>query len=34
MTASVKATLPKMPKRVSINAHHDILAAEVVVKKL
>jgi hypothetical protein len=34
MTASVKATLPKMPKRVSINAHHDILAAEVAVKKL
>ena len=34
MTAQVKSTLPKMPKRVSINARHDILAQEVVVKKL
>lgn len=34
MTAQVKATLPKTPKRVSINARHDILAQEVVVKKI
>jgi aminopeptidase N len=33
-TANVKATLPKMPKRVSINANHDLLAAETSVKKL
>jgi hypothetical protein len=33
-TANVKATLPKMPKRVSINANHDLLAAEASVKKL
>ncbi len=33
-TANVKATLPKMPKRVSINANHDVLAAEASVKKL
>jgi hypothetical protein len=34
MTAQVKVTLPKMPKRVSINANHDVLAAEASVKKL
>ena len=34
MTANVKATLPKMPKRVSINANHDVLALEASVKKL
>lgn len=33
-TAQVKATLPKMPKRVSINANHDVLASEASVKKL
>jgi hypothetical protein len=33
-TAQVKATLPKMPKRVSINANHDVLAVEASVKKL
>jgi hypothetical protein len=33
-TANVKATLPKMPKRVSINANHDLLAVEASVKKL
>jgi len=34
MTANVKVTLPKMPKRVSINANHDVLAVEASVKKL
>jgi aminopeptidase N len=34
MTANVRATLPKMPKRVSINANHDLLALEASVKKL
>jgi hypothetical protein len=34
MTANIKATLPKMPKRVSINANHDLLAVEASVKKL
>jgi aminopeptidase N len=33
-TANVKVTLPKMPKRVSINANHDLLALETSVKKL
>ena len=33
-TANVKVTLPKMPKRVSINANHDVLALETSVKKL
>jgi hypothetical protein len=32
-TASVKATLPKAPKNVSVNLNHDVLAAEVSVKK-
>lgn len=34
MTAQVKVTLPKSPKRVSINANHDLLALEASVKKL
>ncbi len=34
MTAQIKATLPKAPKRVSINANHDVLALEAAVKKL
>ncbi len=34
MTAQVRATLPKAPKRVSINANHDVLAVEASVKKL
>ena len=33
MTAQVKVTLPKTPKRVSINANHDVLASDVTVKK-
>jgi hypothetical protein len=32
--ANIKVTLPKMPKRVSINANHDLLAVEASVKKL
>ena len=32
-TANIKATLPKSPKRISLNVNHDILAAEVTVKK-
>jgi Peptidase family M1 domain len=32
-TANIKATLPKAPKRVALNVNHDVLAAEVVVKK-
>ena len=31
--ASIKATLPKAPKRVALNVNHDVLAAEVVTKK-
>ena len=31
---AVKVTLPKAPKRVSINANHDLLASEISVKKL
>jgi hypothetical protein len=34
MTANVKVTLPKMPKRVSLNVNHDVLASEASVKKL
>jgi hypothetical protein len=34
MTAQVKVTLPKPPKRVSINVNHDVLAVEASVKKL
>jgi hypothetical protein len=30
----MKATLPKMPKRISLNVNHDVLAAEITVKKL
>ena len=33
-TATMKATLPKMPKRISLNVNHDVLAAEITVKKL
>jgi hypothetical protein len=33
-SATVKVSLPKMPKRVSINANHDVLATEASVKKL
>jgi hypothetical protein len=32
-TASVKATLPKAPKNVSLNLNHDVLAADISVKK-
>ena len=32
-TANIKATLPKSPKRISLNVNHDILAAEATVKK-
>ena len=34
MTANVKVTLPKTPKRVSLNVNHDVLAADITVKKL
>ena len=34
MTAQVKVTLPKAPKKVSINANHDVPATEASVKKL
>ncbi len=33
-TATVKATLPKFPKNVSINLNHDVLAADIAVKKM
>jgi Peptidase family M1 domain len=33
-TANVKVTLPKVPKRVALNANHDLLAVEASVKKL
>ena len=33
-TAQVRATLPKAPKRVSINVNHDVLTVEATVKKL
>jgi hypothetical protein len=32
-TAKVKVPLPKAPKRISLNVNHDILAADIVVKK-
>ncbi|HEY4362439.1 MAG TPA: M1 family aminopeptidase [Bryobacteraceae bacterium] len=32
-TATVKATLPKAPRNVSINLNHDVLAAEISVRK-
>jgi hypothetical protein len=32
-TANIKASLPKSPKRISLNVNHDILAAEATVKK-
>lgn len=34
VTAQIHATLPKSPKRVSINVNHDVLAVEATVKKL
>ncbi|HEY6340258.1 MAG TPA: M1 family aminopeptidase [Bryobacteraceae bacterium] len=32
-SANIKATLPKTPKRIALNVNHDVLAADVVVKK-
>jgi aminopeptidase N len=32
-SANIKATLPKAPKRIALNVNHDVLAADVVVKK-
>jgi hypothetical protein len=32
-SANIKAMLPKAPKRIALNVNHDVLAADVVVKK-
>jgi hypothetical protein len=33
-SSEVKVNLPKKPKRVVLNAYHDVLAAEAVVKEV